>query len=119
MNVNKSKEFPMTRTTILRSIYGLLVIVLGNLQAWDSNVYSTGLWIVLLVSLAIGLPAVAVLVPLTQTVLISAIALSFILLVLARLTSPIPLPELFLILVPAVMGLILAGLVGEKSNNAG
>lgn len=107
----------MERTTMIRLGYALLMIVLGNLQAWDSDVHSGGLWVVLLVSLAIGLPAVAVLVPLQQIALISAIGISFILLVIARRISPVPLPELFLILIPGAMGLIFIGLVGEKGRN--
>ena len=105
----------MERTIMIRLGYALLMIVLGNLQAWDSDVHSGGLWVVLLVSLAIGLPAVAVLVPLQQIALIYAIGISFILLVIARLISPVPLPELFLI--PGVLGLIFIGLVGEKGRS--
>ena len=107
----------MERTIMIRLGYALLMIVLGNLQTWDSDVHSGRLWVVLLVSLAIGLPAVAVLVPLQQIALISAIGISFILLVIARLISPVPLPELFLILIPGVLGLIFIGLVGEKGRS--
>ena len=107
----------MERTTMIRLGYALLMIVLGNLQAWDSDVHSGGLWVVLLVSLAIGLPAVAVLVPLQQIALISAIGISFFLLVIARLISPVRLPELFLILIPGVLGLIFICLVGEKGRS--
>jgi hypothetical protein len=46
--------------------------------------------------------------------MIGALALSFILLVVARLLSPIPLPGLFIILVPAVMGLVFAGLMKQE-----
>ena len=106
----------MTRGTTLRAVFGLMIIVLGNLQAWDSNVDSAGLWIVLLVSIAIALPAVTLLMPLKQAYLISAFAVSLILLVIARITSPIPLPGLFIILVPAVMGLIFSGLIKEKNS---
>jgi len=35
--------------------------------------------------------------------------------VVARLISPIPLPGLFIILVPAVMGLVFAGVTEQKA----
>ena len=54
----------MSRDTLLRSIFVSLIIVLGNLQAWNSHAFSASLWIVLLVSLAIAVPAVALLTPL-------------------------------------------------------
>jgi hypothetical protein len=89
--------------------------VLGNLQAWDSNVHEAGLVIVLLVSLAIALPPVALLAARSRQYLIGACVLSLSLLIVARLVSPVPLPGLFLILAPAAMGLIFAGLVKEES----
>ena len=105
----------MTRSTTLRAILAILIIVLGNLQAWDSNVHEAGLLIVLLVSLAMALPLVALLVPISQQYMIGAFIVSLILLVLARLISPIPLPGLFLILLPAAMGLIFAGIIKEEA----
>ena len=106
----------MTRETTLRSIISLLIIVLGILQAWDSDAFSAGLWIVLLVSFAIAIPAVAFLVPLQQAFFLLSIALALILLGIARLIAPIPLPGLFLVLIPSVMGLIFTGLVREKPD---
>ena len=106
----------MTRTTAIRAAFSMLIIVLGNLQAWDSNVHSAGLWIVLLVSLAIAVSSIVLLLPLQQGPLLLAFALSLVLLVIARLTAPIPLPGLFIILVPAVMGLLFIGLGTEKHD---
>jgi hypothetical protein len=68
------------------------------------------------VSIGIALPAVALLVSSRQGFFLSAIAVSLILLALARLIAPIPLPGLFLILVPTVMGLIFIGLVSQKRD---
>ena len=82
---------------------------MGNLQAWDSDVPGAGLLIVFLVSLAIALPPVALLVPLEQTYFLGAFVLSFIVLIVARLISPNPLPGLFIVLIPAVMALIFTG----------
>jgi hypothetical protein len=104
----------MTKGTTLRAGLAILIFVLGSLQAWDSDVPAAGLLIVFLVSLAIALPPVALLVPLKQTYFIGAVALSFILMLLARLISPIPLPGLFIALVPAIMGLIFTGLVKQE-----
>lgn len=67
----------------------------------------------LLVSFAIALPPVALLVPVKQQFMVGTFAFSLILLALARLLSPIPLPGLFLVLVPAAMGLIFTGLLKE------
>ena len=108
----------MTRASTIRASFGLLIIVLGNLQAWDSNVHDAVRWIVLLVSLAIASSAVSFLLQLQQVFLKSALLLSLLLLVIARITSPIPLPGLFIILVPAAMGLIFAGLMNEKHEAA-
>ena len=105
----------MTRDPILRSIISMLIIVLGILQAWDSYVFSAGIWIILLVSFAIALPAVTLMIPLQRIYFIWSIALALILLGIARLIAPIPLLGLFLILVPSVMGLIFTGLARERN----
>jgi hypothetical protein len=105
----------MTRSTTLRATLAVLAFVLGSLQAWDSDVHAAGLFIVLLVSLAIALPPVALLLPINQQYFVGAFVLSLILLLLARLISPIPLRGLFLILVPAAMGLIFTGIIKEEA----
>lgn len=104
----------MTANPTLRAVFAFLIFVLGNLQAWDSNVYEAGLLIVLLVSLAIPLSPIAVLLEIEQKYRIAALVSSFILLVVARLLSPIPLPELYIILLPAVMGLIFSGILKQN-----
>lgn len=107
----------MTKSTTFRGGLAIIMFVMGNLQAWDSDVADAGLLIVFLVSLAIALPPVALLIPLKQTNFLAAFALAFILLILARLISPIPLPGLFIVLVPAVMGLIFTGLFKQDVEN--
>ena len=104
----------MARNTTLRAAIAFLIFVLGNLQAWDSNVHEADLLIVLLVSLAIPLAPIALLIPFEQKYMVGALVLSLILLVLARLLSPVPLPGLFIILVPAALGLIFTGLVKQE-----
>jgi hypothetical protein len=108
------EEF-MTRNTALRAVMAFLMFVLGNLQAWDSNVPEAGLLVVLLVSLAIPLAPMASLLPVNQQYLGGALMLEFVLLLLARLISPIPLPGLFIVLLPAGMGLIFTGFVKQEA----
>ena len=106
----------MNRTTATRAGLALIIFVMGSLQAWDSEVPAAGLLIVFLVSLAIALPPVALLIPLKQIHYLGAFAVSFILLILARLISPVPLPGLFILLVPAVMGLIFTGIFRQEAE---
>ncbi len=106
----------MDKMTATRAGLAIIIVVMGNLQAWDSDVPEAGLWIVFLVSLAIALPPVALLVPLEQTYFLGAFALSFILVIVARLISPIPLPGLFIVLVPAVMPLIFSGIFRQDAK---
>jgi hypothetical protein len=107
----------MTRSTSLRAALAFLIFVLGSLQAWDSNVPEAGLLIVLLVSLAIPLTPIALLLPVKQSFVAAALALAFLLLLMARLISPISLPGLFLVLVPAATGLIFTGLMREEKHD--
>jgi hypothetical protein len=99
----------MSRATIPRAILAIAIFVMGSLQAWDSGVPAAGLLIVFLATLAIALPPVALLVPLERSYFLGAFALSFTLRILARLISPIRLPGLFIVLVPAVVGPIFTG----------
>ena len=106
----------MDKVTATRAGLAVIIFVMGSLQAWDSDVPDAGLLIVFLVSLAIALPAVALLVPLEQSYFLGAFALSFILVIVARLISPIPLPGLFIVLIPAVMALIFTGLFRQDAK---
>ena len=106
----------MDRTTATRASLALIIFVMGSLQAWDSDVPAAGFFIVFLVSLAIALPPVALLLPLKQILFLAAFALSLVLLIVARLISPTPLPGLFIVLVPAVMGLIFTGIFRQEAE---
>lgn len=108
----------MDKVTATRAGLALIIFVMGSLQAWDSAVPSAGLLIVSLVSLAIAIPPVALLVPLRQSYFLGAFLLSFVLLLVARLISPIPLPGLFLVLIPALMGLIFTGLLTRETEHS-
>jgi hypothetical protein len=93
-----------------RTGLALAIFIIGSLQAWDSHVGElrgvVGLFIVLLVSIAIAVPAVTLLTSRKQTHAVAAFVLSFVLLVVARLVSPLPLPELLLILLPVGIAMI-------------
>ena len=106
----------MDKVTATRAGLAVIIFVMGSLQAWDSDVPDAGLLIVFFVSLAITLPAVALLVPLEQSYFLGIFALSFILVIVARLISPIPLPGLFIVLIPAVMALIFSGLIRQDAK---
>jgi len=62
----------MNKMIATRAGLSIIIFVIGNLQAWDSDVPAAGLLIVFLVSLAIALPPVALLVPLKQTYFLGA-----------------------------------------------
>ena len=100
----------MDKMIATRAALAVIIFVMGNLQAWDADVPTAGLLVVFIVSLAIALPPVALLVPLEQPHFLAAFALSFILLIIARLISPILLPGLFIVLISAVMALIFTGI---------
>ena len=73
-----------------RLLLVLLILVIGSVQAWDSNVFSAGP--VVQVLMAIGI--------LLQAAVVAAIGLSF----AARMASPVPLPGLTLAVVfPALV----------------
>ena len=69
----------MNRSTALRAALAFPIFLLGMLQAWDSNVFEAGLFIVLLVSLAITLTPIAILIPIKQLYMVGTLALAFIL----------------------------------------
>jgi hypothetical protein len=108
----------MTKPVTMRAILAVIMFVFGSLQAWDSDVPVAGLLIVFLVSLAIALPPVALLVPLNTPIYLATFAISLILLVIARVISPTPLPGLFLVLIPGYLGLIFTRMINPGNGNA-
>lgn len=107
----------MNKSIVIRAGLAIIIFVMGSLQAWDSGVPAAGLFVGFLVSLAIAIPPVPLLLPLQQVYFVGAFALSFLVLILARVISPIPLPGLFIVLVPAVMGLIFTGIFERNVEN--
>jgi hypothetical protein len=88
-----------------RVVVVLLVLFLGGLQAWDSNVHGAGPFVLLLVAVGIALPAVAALSWARPGPILGAGLVSFVLLLAAKIASPIPLPAL--LVVPAAVTALL------------
>jgi hypothetical protein len=99
---------------ITKSVIAALMLIMGALQAWDSNVLQAGILIILMVSVAILIPAILFLLLPKPPYLIGSILLSLALLLVARLISPVPLSGLFLVLLPAAMGFIYVGLLENR-----
>ncbi len=75
----------------------LLVLLLGGVQAWDSNVQGAGPLVLLLVAVGIAVPAVAALSWSRPGPILLSGLVSFALLLAAKLLSPIALPALLVV----------------------
>jgi hypothetical protein len=84
--------------------WAALIVVLGALQAWDSGVLRAPAMIQALVALAIVTPPAVLLLTNAYGVQALSVAASFILLTIARVISPVPLPTLHIIaFIPAIL----------------
>lgn len=84
--------------------WAVLIVVLGALQAWDSGVLRVPVVIQALVALAIATPPVVLLLTNEYGVQALSVAACFILLTIARVISPDPLPTLHIIaFIPAIL----------------
>jgi hypothetical protein len=93
-----------------------LCLGLGMLQAWDSGVLGAGTGIQLLVGVAIALPIVALLATDSYGVHALAVVAAFVLLTVARVTSPVSLPTLHIVaFIPAVLIFFSKVLKGAQS----
>jgi len=80
------------------------VVVLGVLQAWDSGVLRAGWPIQILVALAIAAPSLTLVLTSEYGLQAAAVAAAFVLLTIARVVAPVPLPTLHIIaFIPAVV----------------
>jgi hypothetical protein len=87
-----------------RFVWMTIVAVVGALQGWDSGVLRSTSLVQLLVAVAIAAPALAIALTSNRGVQALAIAAAFVLLTVARILAPAPLPTLHLIaFVPAVI----------------
>lgn len=81
-----------------------ICVVMGALQAWDSGVLRASPGIQALVAAAILSPVVAFVATNSYGVHALAVAVSFVLLTIARVASPVPLPTLHIVaFIPAVV----------------
>jgi len=84
--------------------WAALMVVLGALQAWDSGVLRAPAMIQALVVLAIVTPPVVLLLTKEYGVQALSVAASVILLTIARVIAPNPLPTLHIIaFIPAIL----------------
>ena len=98
------------------------IVVVGLLQAWDSGILGAPAWIAALVVFAIAL-GIAGLYTGNEPIRLSIAAIVFILLFVARIVSPVRLPELTLVGLPIFLLLVLGprfmGLAKAKSPPRG
>ena len=98
------------------------IAVVGLLQAWDSGILGAPAWIAALVVLTIAL-GIAGLFTENEPIRLSIAAIVFILLFVARVASPVRLPELTLVGLPIFLLLVLGprfmGLAKAKSPPRG
>ena len=86
-----------------RTLWAVLSIVVGALQAWDSGVLATNSYVQLLVSAGVLLPALALVASHRWDVWIVSLIVGAVLLTWARFVSPISLNTLHLgLFVPAI-----------------
>lgn len=87
-----------------RWFWALICVAMGALQAWDSGTLRAPLAIQLVVLIAIAVPAAAVVATSSYGMQALSVAAAFVLLTIARMSSPTPLPTLHIIgFVPAVL----------------
>jgi hypothetical protein len=85
-----------------------VILALGLLQAWDSNTLEAGNTIALMLAAAVAVPAAAALITSRADVRWTAVAVTAGLVVGARITSPIALPESGLLILIAAFTLCVA-----------
>jgi hypothetical protein len=80
------------------------IVAAGVLQAWDSGVFGSTAIVQMLVGLAIAAPGASVSLTNNRRVQSVTVAIAFVLLTIARMLAPAPLPTLHLIaFVPALI----------------
>jgi hypothetical protein len=100
-----------------RFIWVAVVVVVGALQGWDSGVLRSTVLVQALVALAIAVPAAALALTTQYGAHAAAIAVAFVLLTIARIVAPAPLPTLHLIaFIPAMI--VFLGRTVRRGANA-
>jgi hypothetical protein len=94
----------------MRWLWTVLLIAASALQAWDSGVLGADAFVQAVVAVAILIAPLAWGARARYEVQVGAVALAFVLLTVARMVSPVTLPELHLAaFIPAVLILVLRG----------
>jgi hypothetical protein len=96
--------------------WGLIVLVVGALQAWDSGALAAGPVALVLIALAIGAPSAALLLSASSGVQAASVLAMLVLLTGARLVAPLPLNGLHIMLVPAAFLVFTQSLQRGTSN---
>ena len=87
-----------------KTLLAVISVVMGLLQAWDSGVLAAGPAIQLLVAVSILIPVIAWFASSSYGVHAAAVAAAFVLLTIARIAAPVPLPTLHMIaFIPAIV----------------
>lgn len=98
------------------------ILVVGILQAWDSGILAAPVWIAAIVVIAIALGIVGLFME-NDVFRLTIAALVFVLLLTARIVSPVRLPELTLVGLPIFLLLVLgprfAALAKDKKRPRG
>jgi hypothetical protein len=90
-----------------RAFWVVLTVVVGLLQAWDSGAFAAGTLVGVLATSGIGIVAAAIGVTTNQAVRLTALAVGFALLTVARVVAPSSLNTLHLALfAPAIYVLV-------------
>lgn len=90
-----------------RFVWTTIMVAVGLLQGWDSGVLRSTIGVQTLVVLAIAAPAAAVALMKNHAAQAAMVAAAFVLLTVARMAAPTPLPTLHLIaFVPALIILL-------------
>jgi hypothetical protein len=87
-----------------RWLWAAIFVVMGGLQAWDSGALGAPAFIQLLIAVAIAVPAVTVVATPSYGKHVLSVVAAFVLLTVARMASPTPLPTLHIVaFIPAVL----------------
>lgn len=89
-----------------RAIVASIILTVGLLQAWDSHAFAAGRLVASMAIAAVVIPATAALVATRTAIYWAAIVATGVLAFGARGLSPIPLPELGLLVLIAAIALL-------------
>lgn len=95
-----------------KSLIAILLLGLGATQAWDSNVLNAPTWIIAIVAIAILLPALALVLTEDPRLLLAVLIAMSLLLLAAKLLSPIEMPALLVVALLAGVLVIIANQQG-------